>query len=115
MWCTFKVFKIELKNKKDISKCVWSNSQDSTWSYERLRNDQIDFWVNETNPLLALQRIISLYDNLQHKEAAKFIKNLHSSTFLKMIPELPNKMLIEALLSSFEILESLYLKFSSIN
>jgi hypothetical protein len=98
--------------KKSASKC---QSVDLLINYEGIRNDQSDGLVNEMNPFLALRRIILLYDNLQYQEAAKFIENLHDSTFIKMIPELPIRMMIEALPSSIKILESLFHKLSSIN
>ena len=62
------------------------------------------------SPRLALQRILYLYENGEHREAANFMRRLNFTTFKTILPSLPADIFIESMPHSLPILEALYAK-----
>ena len=64
----------------------------------------------DSSPRLALQRILYLYENGEHREAANFMRRLNFPTFKSILPQLPADIFIESMPHSLPILEALYAK-----
>lgn len=62
------------------------------------------------SPRMALQRILYLYENGEHREAANFMRRLNFVTFKSILPQLPADIFIESMPHSLPILEALYAK-----
>jgi hypothetical protein len=65
---------------------------------------------DSSGPRLALQRILYLYENGEHREAANFMRRLNFVTFKSILPQLPADIFIESMPHSLPILEALYAK-----
>ena len=66
--------------------------------------------IADVSPRLALQRILMLYENGDHREAAAFLRRLSPPTFRQLLPQLPADLFIESMPHSLPILEALYAK-----
>ena len=66
--------------------------------------------IPDSSPRLALQRILMLYENGEHREAAAFMRRLSFQTFRQVLPHLPADIFIESMPHSLPILEALYAK-----
>lgn len=66
--------------------------------------------IADLSPKLALQRLLCLYENGEHREAAAFLRRLSPGTFKQLLPQLPTDLFIESMPHSLPILESLYAK-----
>ena len=66
--------------------------------------------IPDASPRLALQRILVLYENGEHREAAAFMRRLSFQTFKQVLPHLPADIFIESMPHSLPILEALYAK-----
>ena len=66
--------------------------------------------IPDASPRLALQRILVLYENGDHREAAAFMRRLSFQTFKQVLPHLPADIFIESMPHSLPILEALYAK-----
>lgn len=66
--------------------------------------------IADVSPRLALQRILMLYENGEHREAAAFLRRLAPTTFRQLLPQLPADLFIESMPHSLPILEALYAK-----
>lgn len=66
--------------------------------------------IADLSPKLALQRLLMLYENGEHREAAAFLRRLSPGTFKQLLPQLPTDLFIESMPHSLPILESLYAK-----
>jgi hypothetical protein len=66
--------------------------------------------IADVSPRLALQRILVLYENGEHREAAAFLRRLAPPTFRQLLPQLPADLFIESMPHSLPILEALYAK-----
>ena len=66
--------------------------------------------LDSSGPRLALQRILYLYENGEHREAANFMRRLNFATFKSILPQLPADIFIESMPHSLPILEALYAK-----
>lgn len=66
--------------------------------------------IADVSPRLALQRLLMLYENGDHREAAAFLRRLAPSTFKQLLPQLPADLFIESMPHSLPILEALYAK-----
>lgn len=64
----------------------------------------------DSSPRVALQRILFLYENGEHREAANFMRRLNFPTFKSILPQLPADIFIESMPHSLPILEALYAK-----
>ena len=64
----------------------------------------------DSSPRMALQRILYLYENGEHREAANFMRRLNFTTFKTILPQLPADIFIESMPHSLPILEALYAK-----
>lgn len=64
----------------------------------------------DSSPRMALQRILVLYENGEHREAAAFMRRLSFQTFRQVLPQLPADIFIESMPHSLPILEALYAK-----
>ncbi len=64
----------------------------------------------DSSPRVALQRILFLYENGEHREAANFMRRLNFPTFRAILPQLPADIFIESMPHSLPILEALYAK-----
>ena len=64
----------------------------------------------ESSPRIALQRILVLYENGEHREAAAFMRRLSFPAFRQILPQLPADIFIESMPHSLPILEALYAK-----
>lgn len=62
----------------------------------------------DSSPRLALQRILSLYEKGDHREAASFMRRISVTTFRSIVPQLPADVFIEAMPHSLPILEAIY-------
>lgn len=62
------------------------------------------------SPRMALQKILYLYENGEHREAANFMRRLNFVTFKSILPSLPADIFIESMPHSLPILEALYAK-----
>ena len=65
---------------------------------------------DSSGPRMALQRILYLYENGEHREAANFMRRLNFATFKSILPQLPADIFIESMPHSLPILEALYAK-----
>lgn len=63
-----------------------------------------------TQPLIAIRRILLLYENLQYKETAQFISRLQNACFQLILRDLPVGLFIEQMPQSLVVLEALYAK-----
>ena len=66
--------------------------------------------LSDTSPRQALQRILFLYENGEHREAAAFMRRLSFQTFRQILPQLPADIFVESMPHSLPILEALYAK-----
>ncbi len=66
--------------------------------------------MNSGSPRMALQKILYLYENGEHREAANFMRRLNFVTFKSILPQLPADIFIESMPHSLPILEALYAK-----
>ena len=66
--------------------------------------------IADVSPRLALQRLLMLYENGDHREAAAFLRRLSPSTFKTLLPMIPADLFIESMPHSLPILEALYSK-----
>ena len=66
--------------------------------------------IADVSPRLALQRLLMLYENADHREAAAFLRRLSPSTFKTLLPMIPADLFIESMPHSLPILEALYSK-----
>lgn len=66
--------------------------------------------LSSVQPLIAMRRVMLLYENLQHEEAANFVLRLNESTFALVARELPIGLFIEQMPQSLHVLEALYAK-----
>jgi len=66
--------------------------------------------IADLSPRLALQRLLMLYENGDHREAAAFLRRLSPSTFKALLPIIPADLFIESMPHSLPILEALYSK-----
>ena len=88
----------------------------STFDYEELgarpasQNTASAMTIADVSPRLALQRILMLYENGDHREAAAFLRRLSPPTFRQLLPQLPADLFIESMPHSLPILEALYAK-----
>ena len=64
----------------------------------------------DSSPRMALQRILVLYENGEHREAAAFMRRLSFPTFKQLLPQLPADIFIDSMPHSLPILEALYAK-----
>lgn len=64
----------------------------------------------DSSPRQALQRILFLYENGEHREAAAFMRRLSFQTFRQILPQLPADIFVESMPHSLPILEALYAK-----
>ena len=64
----------------------------------------------DSSPRMALQRILYLYENGEHREAANFMRRLNFAAFKSILPQLPADIFIESMPHSLPILEALYAK-----
>ena len=64
----------------------------------------------DSSPRVALQKILFLYENGDHREAANFMRRLNFTTFKSILPSLPADIFIESMPHSLPILEALYAK-----
>jgi hypothetical protein len=62
----------------------------------------------DASPRMALQRILALYENGEHREAAAFMRRLSFPAFRAILPQLPADIFIESMPHSLPILEALY-------
>lgn len=63
-----------------------------------------------TQPLIAIRRILLLYENLQYKETAQFVSRLPPASFQLILRDLPVGLFIEQMPQSLVVLEALYAK-----
>ena len=88
----------------------------SHFDYEELgsrpasQNTASAMTIADVSPRLALQRILMLYENGDHREAAAFLRRLSPPTFRQLLPQLPADLFIESMPHSLPILEALYAK-----
>ena len=68
------------------------------------------FTATGVQPLIAIRRVMLLYENLQHEEAANFIIRLADQCFPLVAKELPIGLFIEQMPQSLHVLEALYAK-----
>ena len=66
-----------------------------------------------TQPLIAIRRILLLYENLQYRETASFINRLQNACFQLILRDLPVGLFIEQMPQSLVVLEALYAKLYS--
>ena len=66
--------------------------------------------LSDTSPRQALQRILFLYENGEHGEAAAFKRRLTFQTVRQILPQLPADIFVESMPHSLPILEALYAK-----
>jgi hypothetical protein len=66
--------------------------------------------IPDSSPRLALQRILMLYENGEHREAAAFMRRISFQTFRQVLPHLPADIFIESMPHSLPLLEALYAK-----
>eukprot|EP00095_Tigriopus_kingsejongensis_P012102 snap_masked-scaffold747_size103044-processed-gene-0.11 protein:Tk12102 transcript:snap_masked-scaffold747_size103044-processed-gene-0.11-mRNA-1 annotation:"hypothetical protein L798_12370" len=64
----------------------------------------------DASPRMALQKILTLYENGDHREAATFMRRLSFHTFRQILPQIPADIFIESMPHSLPILEALYAK-----
>lgn len=64
----------------------------------------------DASPRMALQKILMLYENSDHREAAAFMRRLSFQTFRQILPQIPADIFIESMPHSLPILEALYAK-----
>ncbi len=62
------------------------------------------------SPRQALQRILALYENGEHREAAAFMRRLSFPVFRQLLPQLPADIFVDSMPHSLPILEALYAK-----
>ena len=80
--------------------------------YEELPSQNIAtaLTLPDSSPRVALQKILFLYENGDHREAANFMRRLNFTTFKSILPSLPADIFIESMPHSLPILEALYAK-----
>ena len=80
--------------------------------YEELSSQNLTsaMTLPDSSPRMALQRILYLYENGDHREAANFMRRLNFATFKSILPSLPADIFIESMPHSLPILEALYAK-----
>lgn len=66
--------------------------------------------IADVSPRFAVKRILLLYENQQHREAANFINRLSHGTFKVIVNDLPIDLFVESMPASLSILEALYAK-----